>query len=90
MNDMVNIGESVLATVLLFSGPDIHDFMHKCKAVLNKLTTWPKLNKIKISRDKTKAIIFCGKNKKVDSHQMIYIDDQPVQIINLGSISLAI
>lgn len=56
--------------------------------VLNALTTWSKLNKIKINPLKTKAIIFCAKNKKVKSRQMIYIDDQPVEIVKVHKVHL--
>lgn len=45
-----------------------------------------KVNKLKINPVKTKAIIFCAKNKKVSLHQTIYIDDQPVEIVKAHKI----
>lgn len=69
-------------TTFTVSGSNLDRIILKCNELLNKISLWSKINKLKINPNKTKAIIFRAKNKQVSSSYHLSYEHQPVEIVS--------
>lgn len=67
---------------LLLSGAKLDEIFITCNEVLSKLSRWAQSNEMKINPSKTKAVIFCARNKNVSLQNSIYLDNQLVEIVH--------
>lgn len=88
INDLVNIEKSAKFIIyaddssILFSGPNINDLVLQCNNTLSKLSTWSRLNEIKINPLKTKIIIFRARSKVVTRLSPIVYEGLNIAVVN--------
>lgn len=88
INDIVNTHKTTHFIIyvdditVLLSGPSADDLTVKCKNLLNWLLSWSLSNGIQIHPQKTKAVLFCAKNKLPNSNNAIMHGGQKIELVD--------
>lgn len=92
INDIVNTDTTVKYVIyaddstILISDINLPHLISRANDVLSEISSWSKINRLKINPNKTKAVIFHAKNKIVPTHQPLILDSQQIDIVDTHKI----
>lgn len=69
-------------TSLFFSGKNYNEISHVANDTIQALDTWAKSNNLIINKKKTKATLFCPKNKNPELTSDFFLDSSPTEVVS--------
>lgn len=87
INDILNISSSIYFVIyaddasLFFNGDNASDLIDDANETLKKLHIWSKHNALRINANKTKAVLFRPKNRRVNITKNIFLDSTQIEIV---------
>lgn len=88
VNDIVKLDATVNFvlyaddTSLFISGPDANEVATRAEKCLSEISRWSKSNGLKINTQKTKAIIFRAKNKRIMLNKELTLASSRIEIVS--------
>lgn len=88
INDIVQLDTTVKYVIyaddstIILDGVNLDDIVSKANDILSRISSWSRMNQLKINPNKTKAIVFRAKNKVLATHQPLVLESVPIDIVD--------
>ena len=69
-------------STIILDGVNLDNIISKANDILSRISSWSRMNRLKINPNKTKAIVFRTKNKVLTTHQPLVLESVPIDVVD--------